>query len=89
MALPVLNCPHLSANFPAMSTEKTDGELLTPAQVAKMLGVSVRTLKYWRRLRTVGPMPFVRLGRRSIRYRKTAVEAFINQQTINGETNGP
>ncbi len=71
-----------------MNMEKTDNKLLTPAQAAQILKVSTRQLKYWRCPKSPVRIPFIKLGHRSIRYRKTDVEAFINQQTItnNGES---
>ncbi len=49
--------------------------LLLPEDVAKRLGVPVSRLASWRLLEK-GPA-FVRLGYRTVRYRQSAVEAFI------------
>ena len=49
--------------------------LMTPGDVAEYLKVTVRTLDAWRYRRT-GPA-FVHMGRH-VRYRQSAVEAFIN-----------
>ncbi len=51
-------------------------ELLTPAQVAELLQVSTATLAAWRRIENRGPVS-TRLGHRTVRYRRTAVEAFV------------
>ena len=68
-----------------MITTKQD-DLLTTAQTARMLGVPKSTVKYWRHSKPSDPrsqrLPFVKLGRRCIRYRKADVEAFINRQTV-------
>lgn len=65
-----------------MTAEKTDGRLLTPLQVAEMLNVTTGVLAYWRRLHRPARIPFVKIGRRCVRYRKADVEAFINRQTV-------
>lgn len=58
-------------------------ELLTQREVAEMLKVAVRTLERWRQDGS-GP-PFVRVGPRAIRYRRTAVEQWLE---ANPETRG-
>jgi predicted site-specific integrase-resolvase len=51
-------------------------DLLLPAQVADRLGVSTKVLERWR---GTGDGPaFVRLTRKTLRYRAADVEAFIN-----------
>jgi len=52
--------------------------LLTPAQTAKLLGVTVATLATWRCTRRY-PLPWVRVGR-SIKYRQEDVAAFIESR---------
>jgi len=52
-------------------------ELLTARGLAAELKVGMRTLKRWRRTGT-GP-PFVRLGR-TVRYRRSDVDAWLKQQ---------
>ncbi len=49
--------------------------LLLPAEVALMLGVSVRTLEGWR-LRGGGPA-FVQISARACRYRRSILAAWI------------
>lgn len=53
--------------------------LLDPPATARALGVTVDTLKAWRR-KGVGP-PFVRFGNR-IRYRATDLDTWLDSQTI-------
>jgi predicted DNA-binding transcriptional regulator AlpA len=53
-------------------------DLLTTKHVAAWLGVSVQTLEIWRCKRK-GP-PFVRLGPRSIRYRRGDVLAWLAER---------
>lgn len=53
--------------------------LLDPPAIARALGVTVDTLKAWRR-KGVGP-PFVRFGNR-IRYRATDLDTWLDSQTI-------
>lgn len=50
-------------------------KLLSPQQVAAILGVTQRTLERWR-ITGEGP-PFVRLSRSTIRYSEPAIAAFV------------
>ena len=50
-------------------------KLLTEDEVADMLGISPRTLQYWRQQRI--NIPFVKVGKQ-VRYRVEKVEAFMN-----------
>ena len=54
-----------------------DDVLLTEAEVAEMLRVSQRTVRRWRNEGS-GP-PALRVGRR-IRYRRSAVEAWLDRR---------
>ncbi|MDQ0591007.1 helix-turn-helix transcriptional regulator [Variovorax paradoxus] len=56
--------------------EKPIEPLLDDTQVAAVLGISVETLAAWRHTGRV-TLPFVRVGGRLVRYRKTDVEALI------------
>jgi excisionase family DNA binding protein len=58
----------------------TTNQLLTPAELAHQLKISVETLRYWRHKGT-GP-PFTKLGRH-VRYDAEAVVAWLNQQHAN------
>ena len=55
-------------------------ELLTEQQVSDLLGVPVKTLQAWRHYMK-GPN-YVKYGRH-IRYKKTDIENFLNEHTIN------
>ena len=55
------------------------GELLTEHEVAAEYGLSVGTLRDWRYKKAV--LPFVKLGS-SVRYRRSAIEAYINEHTV-------
>lgn len=58
----------------------TDNDgLLTEAQAADYLKLSIRTLQAWR-IRSVGPA-FVRVGR-AVRYRRYDLLVWIKQQTV-------
>jgi len=69
-----------------MATElfgiKIDDPLLRPRKVAEMLGMSEQTLAVWRYRKNNGlsapDLPFLKIGRRAIRYRLSAVTTFIN-----------
>lgn len=52
--------------------------LLTAAEVAAQLRKSTDMLKLWRHKKT-GP-PYIKVGR-SVRYRQSAVEKWLNSQT--------
>ncbi len=51
--------------------------LLRPAQAAEYLGLSIRALEDWRRTGR-GP-PWLRLGHRTIRYRQTALDDWLDE----------
>ena len=54
--------------------------LLTPAQVAEILGVAVNTLAIWRSTQRYN-LPWVKCGR-LVRYKEEDVMAFIERQTV-------
>jgi excisionase family DNA binding protein len=56
-----------------------EGELLTEAQVARLLTVSLSTMKRLRRAGD-GP-PFVRISKRGIRYRRADVDAWLSRRS--------
>ena len=56
------------------------GEFLTDAQLCEWLQVEERTTLRWRRDST-GP-PFLRLGSRQIRYRRSDVDRWLAERTF-------
>lgn len=60
-------------------------ELLSPAELADVLGISVHTLYNWR-VRGEGP-PGFRVGGR-VRYRRSAVEAWLHLLNGHAEHGG-
>lgn len=63
-------------------------ELLNTDQAANYLGLSVDTLQGWRckdPKRAGGP-PFIKLNEITVRYRKTALEAWLEARTVNPVT---
>jgi excisionase family DNA binding protein len=60
-----------------------EDELLTEAELADLLKVSVRTVRAWR-VEGTGP-PALRLGR-GVRYRRREVDAWLDRQA---EDRGP
>ncbi len=63
-----------------MSTALSPGDILTPAQVANLLGVKVQTLAVWRCTGRHN-LPFVLVGSLP-RYRRADVEAWIDNRTV-------
>jgi hypothetical protein len=61
-----------------MSTKHSRKALTTTAGAAELIDQKPRTMEDWR-LRSIGP-PFIRVGR-SIRYRVTDLEAWLDQRT--------
>jgi excisionase family DNA binding protein len=59
-----------------------DTLLLTPAQVANSLGISVQTLAVWRCERRY-PLPYVKVGSR-VRYRPQDVQQFMATRLQSG-----
>lgn len=54
-----------------------DNQLLSFAKSAKYLGISV---SYLRRLKQKGVIPFVRIGKRGIRFRVASLNAWIAER---------
>ena len=55
-------------------------KLLTPEEVASILGVSVNTLNVWRCAKRYN-LPYIKLGR-SVRYRYEDVQHFIKSREV-------
>lgn len=62
-------------DLPCTAPDLQANRLLTPAQVAEMLGVSEATLSGWR-CRGRYSLPYVKIGSR-VMYRPQAVENFV------------
>lgn len=62
----------------SLPTEQTD--LLTPAQMAQLLGVSVGTLAVWRCTKRYA-LSYIKIGR-SVRYSRAHGHAFIAARTV-------
>lgn len=56
----------------------TNGDLLTPAELAELARVSPQTVRRWR-FDGDGP-PAVRLGHRTVRYRRSDVDTWIDDR---------
>ena len=54
--------------------------LLTPAETAELLGVTVGTLQVWRTTKRY-PLPYVKMGRR-VMYEPEAVRQFRSIRTV-------
>jgi len=57
----------------------TKDRLLTTREAAELLGLQEQTLAAWRM--TAKNLPYVKVGR-SVKYRLSALEAFLEKQTI-------
>jgi len=68
--------------FDLLKGLKLDDPLLRPRKVAEMLGIAEQTLAVWRCRQNHGnaapDLAWVKIGRRSIRYRLSDVQRFIN-----------
>lgn len=64
-----------------MKTEKCD--FLSPKQFETEYGVPVGTQAVWRCTGRYG-LPYIKVGR-LVRYRRSAVETWLESRTINGE----
>ena len=58
--------------------------LLKASEVAEILQVSPRTLASWR-ANHPDDLPFVRLGDKTVRYRRNDVEEFISYQDLDSD----
>jgi excisionase family DNA binding protein len=65
-----------------LSEENTDPLLTTP-EAASVLGTSPQTLEVWRCTKRY-PLAYVKIGR-SVRYRKSALLAFIASRTVGAD----
>lgn len=66
-----------------MSTKPapTETTLLTTKAVAALVGNQPRTVMKWRAQPGEGP-PFVRVNRRTVRYRRSDVDAFLAARVV-------
>jgi excisionase family DNA binding protein len=67
----------------AVLKDQLTDPLLSPPKAAEYLGVTVRTLSVWRCVGRYN-IPFIKVGR-LVKYRKSALDAFLNRRTIGGE----
>ena len=58
------------------------GKLLTTAEAAKILGVTVHTLSVWRSTKRY-PIPYAKVGN-LVKYREEDLKAFIESRMTNG-----
>lgn len=63
-----------------MNDQSNRDPLLTEAQAAELLGVEPQTLQAWRCTRRYA-LPYVKVGR-LVRYRASAIEAFLQARTV-------
>lgn len=56
--------------------------LLNNEQAAAYIGVTPRTLEVWRCTKR-HPIPYIKVGR-LVKYRKEALDAFLENQTVSG-----
>jgi hypothetical protein len=59
---------------------KESGEFLTAFQVAGLLGISSWMLQRWRTQGPLGGPPFVKIGKRTVRYPRQGFEAWLISQ---------
>jgi len=63
------------------------GRLLTPEEVAEMLGLSIDTLAQWRSQRR--GIPFVKLSRSIVRYQQRDLESWLEARIVRVEVERP
>lgn len=66
-----------------MSTAVAPSKLLTREQAAAYLGLQIQTLAVWAITGRYG-LPMVKVGR-SVRYRQTDLDAWLERRTVGGE----
>ena len=66
----------------AAAGEDREPELLTPEQAARVLSLSGRTLS---RLTARGEVPYLRLGKRLVRYPRRALREWVEARTCRGK----
>ena len=66
----------------AASARAGNDELLNTQQASQLIAVSPGTLRFWRHQRT-GP-PWFKLGKRMVRYRRSELVAWLDQQYRQG-----
>lgn len=71
-----------TALAPILKNQSTD-PLLTPPEAAAYIGVTENTLSVWRCVGRYN-IQFVKVGR-LVKYRKSALDAFLERRTIGGE----
>lgn len=67
---------------PILKNQSTD-PLLTPPEAAAYIGVTENTLSVWRCVGRYN-IQFVKVGR-LVKYRKSALDAFLDRRTVGGE----
>ena len=72
-----------TALAPILKNQSTD-PLLTPPEAAEYIGVTENTLSVWRCIGRYN-IQYVKVGR-LVKYRKSALDAFLDRRTIGGET---
>ena len=70
---------NLVPNSPHSTARKSP--LLSPAEVAQLLGINTDTLSVWRCTKRYPTLKYIKVGR-SVRYRQEDVEAFLAERTI-------
>ena len=61
-------------------------KLLTTDEVAEMTGLSPETLAQWRWLKK--EIPFVRLGKKCVRYRQSDIDAWVEKRLVSVTSGG-
>ena len=67
----------------ALSTLPERAQLLTTDQAAEFLSIRPQTLAVWRTTRRYD-LPWITVGRRSVRYRFADLEKFVEAGVVNG-----
>jgi excisionase family DNA binding protein len=69
--------------LPTQQVEQQHDPLLSNERAAEYLGITPRTLDVWRCTKR-HPISFIKVGR-LVKYRQSALDAFLKQQTVDAE----
>ena len=65
-----------------MDQENREDKLMNDIEVSEYLNISVVTLRKWRnKSNKNGKIPFIKVGKKLVRYRQSDIDEFLKQNT--------